>query len=123
MKKEEINEIAMDLIKVNPEYTYRFWDSENKRTLIATGANLAEYPEEVAILCVEENQQICLSSSELMLPESKIYPYSKAKKRFNAKEALDVMNKHIEDLKELIKQMENFEELKGLNYEKNNNTN
>jgi|APFre7841882590_1041340.scaffolds.fasta_scaffold204599_1 hypothetical protein len=115
MKKEEINEMAMDLIKVNPEYTYRLWDSENKRILIATGANLAEYPEEVAILCVEENQQICLSSSELMQPESKIYFQSKIKKAFNAKEALDVMNKHIEDLKELIRQMEMFEQLKELN--------
>jgi hypothetical protein len=122
MKKEEINEMAMDLIKVNPEYTYRLWDSKNKRTLIATGANLAEYPEEVAILCVEEDQQICLSSSELMHPESKIYFYSKAKKRFNTKEALETMNKHIEDLKELIRQMENFEQLKEI-HEKNNNTN
>jgi hypothetical protein len=123
MNKEEINKMAMDLIKVNPECTYRLWDSENKRTLIATGANLAEYPEEVAILCVEENQQICLSSSELMQPESKIYFQSKVKKRFNTKEALETMNRHIEDLKELIGQMEIFEELKGLNYEKNNNTN
>ena len=122
MKKEEINEMAMDLIKVNPEYTYRLWDSENKRILIATGANLAEYPEEVAILCVEEDQQICLSSSELMQPESKIYFQSKVKKRFNTKEALDVMNKHIEDLKELIRQMEMLEKLKEI-YEKNNNTN
>lgn len=122
MKKEEINKIAMDLIKVNPEYTYRFWDSENNRILIATGANLAEYPEEVAILCVEENQQICLSSLELMQPESKIYFKSKIKKAFNAKEALEVMNKHIEDLKELIRQMEIFEKLKEI-HEKNNNTN
>jgi hypothetical protein len=122
MNKEEIKEMAMDLIKVNPEYTYRLWDSENKRTLIATGANLAEYPEEVAILCVEENQQICLSSSELMHPESKIYFYSKAKKRFNTKEVLEKINKHIEDLKELIKQMEMLEKLKEI-YEKNNTTN
>jgi hypothetical protein len=122
MNKEEINEMAMDLIKVNPEYTYRLWDSENKRTLIATGANLAEYPEEVAILCVKENQQICLSSSDLTKPESKIYFYSKAKKRFNTKEVLEKINKHIEDLKELIKQMEMLEKLKEI-YEKNNTTN
>jgi hypothetical protein len=122
MKKEEINKMAMDLIKVNPEYTYRFWDSENNRTLIATGANLAEYPEEVAILCVEENQQICLSSSELMQPESKIYFQSKIKKAFNAKEALENLNKHIEDLKELIRQMEMFEKLKEI-HEKDHNTN
>jgi hypothetical protein len=114
MNKEEINAMAMDLIKVNPEYTYRFWDSENKRTLIATGANLAEYPEEVAILCVEEDQQICLSSSKLMQPESKIYFYSKAQKRFSTKEALETMNKHIEDLKELIRQIEMFEKLKEI---------
>jgi len=114
MNQEEINKMAMDLIKVNPEYTYRFWDSENKRTLIATGANLAEYPEEIAILCVEENQQICLSSLDLLKPESKIYSYSKARKRFNTKETLETMNKHIEDLKELIKQIEMFEQLKEL---------
>jgi hypothetical protein len=114
MKKEEINEMAMDLIKVNPEHTYRFWDSENKRTLIATGANLAEYPEEVAILCVEENQQICLSSSDLTEPKSKIYFQSKIKKAFNAKEALEVINKHIAEIQELIRQMEMFEQLKEL---------
>jgi hypothetical protein len=50
-----------------------------------------------------------------MQPESKIYFQSKIKKAFNAKEALDVMNKHIEDLKELIRQMEMFEQLKELN--------
>jgi hypothetical protein len=122
MKKEEINKMAMDLVKVDPEYTYRFWDSTNKRTLIATGANLAEYPEEVVILCVEENQQICLSSSELMQPESKIYFQSKVKKRFNTKEALETMNKHVEELKKLIGQMEMFEKLKKI-HEKNNNTN
>lgn len=122
MNKEEINKIAMDLIKVNPEHTYRFWDSENKRTLVATGANLAEYPEEVAILCVEENQQICLSSLDLLKPESKIYFQSKIKKAFNIKEALETMNKHIENLKELLRQMEMFEKLKEI-YEKNNNTN
>jgi hypothetical protein len=122
MKKEEINKMAMDLIKVDPEYTYRFWDSENKRTLVATGANLAEYPEEVAILCVEENQEICLSSLELMQPESKIYFKSKIKKAFNAKEALETINKHIEDLKGLIRQMEMFEQLKEI-HGKDNNTN
>ena len=36
MKKPEINEIALDLIEISPEYTYRFWDSENNRTLLAT---------------------------------------------------------------------------------------
>lgn len=122
MKEEEIKKIAMDLIQVKPEYSYRFWDSENMRTLVATGANLAEYPEEVVILCVEENQQICLSSSELMQPESKIYFQSKIKKAFNAKEALEVVNKHIADIQELIRQMGICEQLKEI-HGKNNQLN
>jgi hypothetical protein len=80
MTKEEINEIAMDLIKVNPEYTYRFWDSENHESLIAVGANLAEYPEEVAILCVKEHPQVCLSSLDLTKPDNKIQFQSKVKR-------------------------------------------
>jgi hypothetical protein len=114
MKKEEINEIAMDLNKVSPEYTYRFWDSENNRTLLATGANLVDYPEEVVILCVEENHQICLSSLDLIKPESQIYFQSKLKKDFNAQEALDKLNQHIDTTKELIKQVEMFEKLKEI---------
>jgi hypothetical protein len=119
MKKEEINEIAMDLNKVCPEYTYRFWDSENNRTLLATGANLVDYPEEVVILCVEENHQICLSSLDLIKPESQIYFQSKVEQVFSAKEALEKVNKHIDTLKELIRQMEMFEKLKEIHGLKN----
>jgi hypothetical protein len=118
MKKEEINEIAMDLNKVSPEYTYRFWDSENNRTLLATGANLVDYPEEVVILCVEENQQICLSSLDLIKPESRIYFQSKVKQVSSAKEALEKVNKHIDTIKELIRQMEMFEKLKEIHEKK-----
>lgn len=118
MTKEEIDKMAMDLIKVEPEYTYRFWDSENQRTLLATGANLAEYPNETVILCVEENQQICLSSLDLIKPESKIYFQSKIKQVFDPKEALEKVNQYIEELKELIRQMEMFKQLKEI-YEKN----
>ena len=118
MKKEQINEIAMDLIKISPDYTYRFWDSENSRTLLATGANVVKYPEEVVILCVEENQQICLSSLDLIKPESQIYFQSKLEKDFSAKEALEKVNKHIDTLKELIRQMEMFEKLKEIHGKK-----
>ena len=114
MTKPEINEIALDLNEVSPEYTYRFWDEENNRTLLATGANLVDYPKEVVILCFEENQQICLSSLDLIKPESKIYFKSKIKEVFNAKEALEKVNKHIDTLKELIRQMEMFEKLKEI---------
>jgi len=119
MKKEEINEIAMDLNKVCPEYTYRFWDSENNRTLLATGANLVDYPEEVVILCVEGNHQICLSSLDLIKPESQIYFQSKVEQVFSAKEALEKVNKHIDTLKELSRQMKMFEKLKEIHGLKN----
>jgi hypothetical protein len=119
MKKEQIKEIAMDLNnKVSPEYTYRFWDAKNSRTLLATGANLVDYPEEAVIFCVEENQQICLSSLDLIKPESQIYFQSKLKKDFNAKEALEKVNKHIDTIKELIRQMEMFEKLKEIHGKK-----
>ena len=118
MKKEQINEIAMDLIKISLNYTYRFWDSENSRTLLATGANVVKYPEEIVILCVEENQQICLSSLDLIKPESQIYFQSKLEKDFSAKEALEKVNKHIDTLKELIRQMEMFEKLKEIHGKK-----
>lgn len=118
MNKPEINEIAMDLIEISPEYTYRFWDAENNRTLLATGANLMNYPEEVVILCVEENQQICLSSLDLIKPESKIYFQSKVTQVSSAKEALEKVNKHIDTIKELIRQMEMFEKLKEIHAKK-----
>ena len=86
IEKEEINRIAFDLSCDEPKYVYRLWDSENRRSLIVTGVNLKDFPEETTLLCVEEYPQICLSSLDLIKPESKIYFKSKVRKEIEEQE-------------------------------------
>lgn len=65
MNEDQLKQIVEDLLLENPVYTWRFWDTRYKKSLIATGVNLTEAPENTVIICKEEYpEQILISSQE-----------------------------------------------------------